>query len=444
MKFLAAAARSSGKVNALVEGGSTSAGFGEPGATRTSFDASFPSEKAGDAEKTDVGARGTTAEEAGRSGAISLEPATSVVGVAVGVAAVPHADDDDAVSLLVRGRGPSRSIRDGHRLTRRDRRLRGRARDEDRGRDARERRRARTKRPRLEVALRTSRLRGASRRLRVRAREETAPRRAGRDAASRGDSTRADRREGRARVGYSARHHRERGEADGADARCCLASRSARIWPLRPRCRGKKRESRKGDFSCFLFSRFGLRRGAREVDPRRKISAERGRNIQTAHTCEENRIPHGFRQPDTIWRTGNSRIQILACCRLVACPFFCPRARRRARGGARLRGTSTRAAHAEAHRGQGPRARVGLIPVPSPSSPAAGVPTRARRRPNPEISRGLRFGGKRDVGAFRLASTRGTERGTSVPRRGHRFRETHVNVRRAREDTRDATARDRD
>jgi hypothetical protein len=57
----------------------------------------------------------------------------------------------------------------------------------------------------------------------------------------------------------------------------------------------------------------------------------------------------------------------------------------------------------------------------------------------------LRFGGKRDVGAFRLASTRGTERGTSVPRRGHRFRETHVNVRRARhEDTRDATARDRD
>ena len=110
MKFLAAAARSSGKVNALVEGGSTSAGFGEPGATRTSFDASFPSEKAGDAEKTDVGARGTTAEEAGRSGAISLEPATSVVVVRVVVAAFPNDDDDDAFSLFVRVRVPSRSI----------------------------------------------------------------------------------------------------------------------------------------------------------------------------------------------------------------------------------------------------------------------------------------------------------------------------------------------
>jgi hypothetical protein len=56
-------------------------------------------------------------------------------------------------------------------------------------------------------------------------------------------------------VGYSARHHRERGEAGGADARCCLASRSARI---RRSALGAEEKSarvghRKGDFSCFAL-----------------------------------------------------------------------------------------------------------------------------------------------------------------------------------------------
>ena len=103
-------------------------------------------------------------------------------------------------------------------------------------------------------------------------------------------------------------------------------------------------------------------------------------------------------------KLSNSNSGVSARARRVS--YFLPSSAKKSARRSSPSGTSTRAAHAEAHRGQGPRARVGLFPVPSPSSPAAGVPTRARRRPNPEISRGLRFGGKRDVGAFRLASTR--------------------------------------
>lgn len=112
-------------------------------------------------------------------------------------------------------------------------------------------------------------------------------------------------------------------------------------------------------------------------------------------------------------RTGNSRIQILPT-RLPA--FSCPRARRRPRGDARRARTEARAAHAKAHRGRGPQARVGFSPLSTPSSRRRKGVCPARGDHRTEISPGLRVRRK----------TRQHERFSAPRRRSPRARAFHA------------------
>lgn len=112
-------------------------------------------------------------------------------------------------------------------------------------------------------------------------------------------------------------------------------------------------------------------------------------------------------------------------CQPVSSAFSCPRARRRPRGDARRARTEARAAHAKAHRGRGPQARVGFSPLSTPSS-------RRRRACAPRAAtteqrsrQGCAFGGKRDsTSAFRrrVDSKRARAFHARGPARRHRRR----------------------
>lgn len=103
-------------------------------------------------------------------------------------------------------------------------------------------------------------------------------------------------------------------------------------------------------------------------------------------------------------------------CQPVSSAFSCPRARRRPRGDARRARTEARAAHAKAHRGRGPQARVGFSPLSTPSSRRrkACAPPRGDHRT--EISPGLRVRRK----------TRQHERFSAPRRRSPRARAFHA------------------
>ena len=125
-------------------------------------------------------------------------------------------------------------------------------------RDARERRCARTKRPRLEVALRTSRLRGASRRFAsARARNRAATRGTRRGVARRPDARRPPR---RARARGVQRTPPSRARRGGRCGRPLLPRvMLCAHLPLRPVPRKKARESERR----FFLHNFALRPSAR-------------------------------------------------------------------------------------------------------------------------------------------------------------------------------------
>ena len=90
-------------------------------------------------------------------------------------------------------------------------------------------------------------------------------------------------------------------------------------------------------------------------------------------------------------------------CQPVSSAFSCPRARRRPRGDARRARTRARAAHAKAHRGRGPQARVGFSPLSTPSSRRRKACAPRAATTEQRSRQGCAFGGKRDsTSAFRL------------------------------------------
>ena len=282
MKFLAAAARSSGKVNALVEGGSTSAGLARPGAANVLR--RLVSFRKGGRRGEDR--RGRTRHNRGRSRKKRRD-----------IARAPRRLSSSSTSSSRRSRTTTtttlsrcsfvfafRRVPSSRRSSSPDATAGSAAAPETRTADATHANAAaRAKRPRLrdrppDVAP----PRRVSSPSRLRARGNRA---ATRDATRRRGATRRAPRRARARgVQRTPPSRARRGGRCGRPLlpRVTLCAHS----PLRPRCRGKKRESRKGDFFLLPFF-FSLRPSAEALEKLTRVgkypSAERGRNIQLPH-----------------------------------------------------------------------------------------------------------------------------------------------------------------